>query len=238
MPTFLYFICETPATAWLEKRCVDPCLGSKLVNPGAAEMVCSNLAAMPLGWPHRVLIFARSRRFSGYCGEVFPSSCWMSRSFRWARRWWRKFWEGFPLNSTFGMLRIRSGFDIRRVPDLDTQVFFVSGEVPFCEGIAFVAWVPVIIGVPALPRNRDATLKKSLSLAGPKCPWPSNEAMKLLGLWCAFQPGANPTCLLSVTLNLKQSAGPATAEGGRVLRTPTEKWLFNFRKWQSIAWGT
>ena len=34
MPTTLYFICGTPATAWFDKQCVGPCLGSESVNPG------------------------------------------------------------------------------------------------------------------------------------------------------------------------------------------------------------
>ena len=29
----LYFVCETPATAWLDKRCVRPCPGSERVDP-------------------------------------------------------------------------------------------------------------------------------------------------------------------------------------------------------------
>ena len=34
VPIFLYFICGMPATAWLDKRCIGPHLGSELVNPG------------------------------------------------------------------------------------------------------------------------------------------------------------------------------------------------------------
>ena len=34
MPIFLYFICGMPATAWLDKWCIGPHLGSDLVNPG------------------------------------------------------------------------------------------------------------------------------------------------------------------------------------------------------------
>ena len=31
---FLYFICETPTTAWLDAPCTGPHLGSELANPG------------------------------------------------------------------------------------------------------------------------------------------------------------------------------------------------------------
>ena len=34
MPIFLYFICGTPATAWLDKQCIGVHLGSELANPG------------------------------------------------------------------------------------------------------------------------------------------------------------------------------------------------------------
>ena len=34
VPIFLYFICRTPVTAWLDKQCVGPHPGSKLMNPG------------------------------------------------------------------------------------------------------------------------------------------------------------------------------------------------------------
>ena len=34
VPIFLYFICGTPVTAWLDKWCAGPHLGSKLANPG------------------------------------------------------------------------------------------------------------------------------------------------------------------------------------------------------------
>ena len=34
MPIFFYFICRTPATAWLDKQCIDPRPGSELVTPG------------------------------------------------------------------------------------------------------------------------------------------------------------------------------------------------------------
>ena len=37
VPIFLYFICETPTTTWLEKQCVGPHLGSKPANPGPPE---------------------------------------------------------------------------------------------------------------------------------------------------------------------------------------------------------
>ena len=59
VPTFLYFICETPATAWLVKRCVGLCQGSKPVTgirtcePQATEEEHSNLPTTPLGQgPH------------------------------------------------------------------------------------------------------------------------------------------------------------------------------------------
>ena len=49
VPIFLYFICGTPATAWLDRRCVGPHLGSEPVNPTEAERV--NLTAVPPGGP-------------------------------------------------------------------------------------------------------------------------------------------------------------------------------------------
>ena len=33
VPMFLYYICGTPTTAWLDKRCVGPHLGSELASP-------------------------------------------------------------------------------------------------------------------------------------------------------------------------------------------------------------
>ena len=34
---FFYFICELPATAWLNKWCIRPCPGSELVNSGRGK---------------------------------------------------------------------------------------------------------------------------------------------------------------------------------------------------------
>ena len=34
VPIFLYFICGTPDTAWLDKWCIGPHLGSDLADPG------------------------------------------------------------------------------------------------------------------------------------------------------------------------------------------------------------
>ena len=37
VPIFLYFICGTPDTAWLNKWYIGPCLGSEPVKPGRPE---------------------------------------------------------------------------------------------------------------------------------------------------------------------------------------------------------
>ena len=34
MPTFLYFMCRMPVTAWIDKWCIGPHLGPELANPG------------------------------------------------------------------------------------------------------------------------------------------------------------------------------------------------------------
>ena len=56
VPIFLYFVCGAPATAlqhglipataWLDKQCVGPCLGSELANPGASKVEHVNLTAV------------------------------------------------------------------------------------------------------------------------------------------------------------------------------------------------
>ena len=51
VPTSLYFMWGMPATAWLDEQYVGPHLGSKLVNPWAAEVKRVNLTAVPPGWP-------------------------------------------------------------------------------------------------------------------------------------------------------------------------------------------
>ena len=37
VPIFLYFICGTPATAWLDERCIGLCTGSEPANPGVLK---------------------------------------------------------------------------------------------------------------------------------------------------------------------------------------------------------
>ena len=40
VPVFLYFICGTPVTAWLDKRCVYLCLGSEPANLRCRSRTC------------------------------------------------------------------------------------------------------------------------------------------------------------------------------------------------------
>ena len=57
MPTFLYFICERPATAWLDKWCIGPCLGSELANPRLLKWnVWTQLLHHQAGCPWEILL--------------------------------------------------------------------------------------------------------------------------------------------------------------------------------------
>ena len=52
VPIFLYSMCGTPATAWLDKSWAGPHPGSELAKPWATEEAERvNLTAMPLGQP-------------------------------------------------------------------------------------------------------------------------------------------------------------------------------------------
>ena len=62
MPIFLYFLCGTPAAEWLDKRCIGPHLGSKQVNPTAAEVERVNLTSMPLGRIFTILLSKLSKQ--------------------------------------------------------------------------------------------------------------------------------------------------------------------------------
>ena len=50
MPIFLYFICETPATAWLHKQCRSA-PGISTSELRATKVECANLTTVPLCWP-------------------------------------------------------------------------------------------------------------------------------------------------------------------------------------------
>ena len=51
MPIFLYFICGTPTTAWLAKRCHIRTQDLNRRTLGRREAERVNLTAAPLGWP-------------------------------------------------------------------------------------------------------------------------------------------------------------------------------------------
>ena len=53
MPIFLCIICGTPATAWIDKCCIGPHLGTKPANPPTAEAERANLTATPPGGPQK-----------------------------------------------------------------------------------------------------------------------------------------------------------------------------------------
>ena len=59
VPIFLYFICGTPATAWLAKlRVVPP--GISTGEPRAAEADSANLTTMPLGGTQEDILISRT----------------------------------------------------------------------------------------------------------------------------------------------------------------------------------
>ena len=51
VPVFLYFICGTPATAWLDKQCIGLHSGSELAILRPLEAERANLTIVPLGQP-------------------------------------------------------------------------------------------------------------------------------------------------------------------------------------------
>ena len=54
VPIFLYFRCGMRATAWLDKQCIGPHPGSKLVNPGHQSRA-HDLTTVPPGQPLNII---------------------------------------------------------------------------------------------------------------------------------------------------------------------------------------
>ena len=69
VPIFLYF--GTPATAWLDKQCIGPCLGSEPENPGCRIGVCKrNCYTTRLALDTRFLISEVSQNSASQRYEV------------------------------------------------------------------------------------------------------------------------------------------------------------------------